>query len=144
VTDHWNALTQFFNYRNATGTIHEESMVDTPELAGGLHAAPSGPLVLKLTLGSAPSKSAIERKTLSRLDILKQMFDAFVNRLLAYNFQAHVGLVTFGTTATVSQNVTHAFENFRHQLNNMVANGDTAIWDSIALAMDQLQQYASK
>ncbi|KAF3049337.1 hypothetical protein E8E11_000526 [Didymella keratinophila] len=124
VTDHWNAFTQFFNYRNATGTIHEESMVDPPELSGGLHAAPSGPLVLKLTLGSVPSKSTGERKTLEA--------------------DTHVGLVTFGTTATVSQNVTHAIENFRHQLNNMVANGDTAIWNSIALAIDQLQQYASK
>lgn len=24
--DHWNVLSQFFNYRNATGTIHEESV----------------------------------------------------------------------------------------------------------------------
>jgi ubiquitin-protein ligase len=35
-------------------------------------------------------------------------------------------------------------EDFRHHLNNMKATGDTAVWDSIALAMDQLQQYASK
>lgn len=144
VTDHWNALSEYFNHHNATGTIHEESMVDPPEFSEGLDAHPSGPLVLKLGLGSAPSESASERKTPSRLDVLKQMFDAFVNRLLAYNFQTHVGLVIFGTTAIVSQNVTHAIENFRHQLNNMEAEGDTAIWDSIALAMDQLQQYASK
>jgi Mg-chelatase subunit ChlD len=44
----------------------------------------------------------------------------------------------------VSQKITHAVENFRHKLNNMAASRDTAIWDSIALALDQLQQYAKQ
>ncbi|KAJ8116748.1 hypothetical protein OPT61_g1881 [Boeremia exigua] len=144
-TVHWEPLSQFLNPRNATGSVNAESMIDASDLSEGSRVAPTnGPLVLKLSLGSAPLLKAHQRRTLSRLDVLKQMFDAFVNRLLAYNFQTHVGLVTFGTTASVSQNITHAIENFRHQLNNMVAEGDTAIWDSIALAMDQLQQYASR
>ncbi|KAF9695209.1 hypothetical protein EKO04_006853 [Ascochyta lentis] len=142
---HWEALSDYFNSQNATGTVNAESMIDASVMAQDPFSRPvSGPLVLKLSLGSAPSPKAEQRKTLSRLDVLKQMFDAFVNRLLAYSFQTHVGLVTFGSTASVSQPITHAVENFRHQLNNMVAEGDTAIWDSIALASDQLQQYAAK
>jgi uncharacterized protein YegL len=78
-----------------------------------------------------PSQPAEKRTaTLSRLDVLKQMFDAFINRLLAYSFQTHIGLITFGSTASVSQDITNAVENFRHQLNSMTAKGHTAIWDS--------------
>lgn len=72
------------------------------------------------------------------------MFDAFINRLLAYSFQTHIGLVTFSTKASVSQDITNAIENFRHKLNPMAASGDTAIWDSIALAQDQLENYGEK
>jgi uncharacterized protein YegL len=89
------------------------------------------------------------------------MFDAFVNRLLAYNFQTHMGnaklispkmnnltsllgLITFSSTAKVSQNITHAVENFRYKVNDMKALGDTALWDALALANDQLSEYAQK
>lgn len=44
----------------------------------------------------------------------------------------------------MSQETTHAVENFRHKLNNMKASGDTAIWDSIVLAQDQLLEYAKQ
>jgi NADH:ubiquinone oxidoreductase subunit 4 (subunit M) len=64
---------------------------------------------------------------------LKQMFDAFINRLLAYSLQTHIGLMTFGIKASVSQGITDAVENFRHNLNNMAAAGDTAIWDNMLL-----------
>jgi len=72
------------------------------------------------------------------------MFNAFVNRLLAYNYQTHMGLITFQSSATVSQKITHAIENFRHKVDGMKANGDTALWDALALANDQLSEYAQK
>ena len=103
------------------------------------------PHVFKICLGKQPRFSTSnELATLTRLDVLKQMFDAYVNRLLAYNFQTHLGLTTFSTKASVSQKITHAVENFRHKLNNMTATGDTAVWDSITLAHDQLKEYAKQ
>ncbi|KAG9196250.1 hypothetical protein G6011_01371 [Alternaria panax] len=98
----------------------------------------SRPHVFKLCLGGSPSKNQ-KRISLSRLDVLNQMFDAYINRLLAHNLQTRLGLVTFSTKSSVSQKITHALERFRHSLNNINASGDTAIWDSMALAQDQLQ-----
>ncbi|KAJ4318769.1 hypothetical protein N0V94_004283 [Neodidymelliopsis sp. IMI 364377] len=143
---HWKAMSSFFDPQNATGTLATESMLDPADRRmEDFVDATDQPLVLKLSLGNQPINTrASRRKNLSRLDVLKQMFDAFVNRLLAYNFQTHMGLVTFSTTTSVKQNITHAVENFRHQLDNMHADGDTAIWDSIALASDQLQQHTQK
>jgi ubiquitin-protein ligase len=83
-------------------------------------------------------------KTLSRMDVLKQMFDAYTNRLLAYGYQTHRGLVTFRSTPTLTQSITHAIENFRHQLNSSNASGDTALWDAITLGRDMLKQYGAK
>ncbi|KAH6622099.1 hypothetical protein C7974DRAFT_216154 [Boeremia exigua] len=142
---HWKAVSELLNLSNATGSVNAESAYDNSDSPTDLRTySTTGPLVLKLALGPSPAPPAGQRKTLSRLEVLKQMFDAFINRLLAYNFRTHVGLVTFSSTVSVSQDITHAIEDFRHQLNNMIPRGDTAIWDSVALAMDRLQQYALK
>ncbi|KAF2026042.1 hypothetical protein EK21DRAFT_116149 [Setomelanomma holmii] len=145
----WEPLSGYFTSENATGVLTEESCVDKSDNTGdcGLAASRrningSQPLVFKVALAGPPSSEKKRRNNLSRLDVLKHMFDAFINRLLPYSFQTHIGLITFGTKASVAQAITNAVENFRHKLNNMQAIGDTATWDSIALAQDQLQAYA--
>lgn len=55
-----------------------------------------------------------------------------------------LGLITFNSKASISQEVTHAIENFRQSVNSMSAAGDTALWDAIALADDLLSQYGQK
>jgi uncharacterized protein YegL len=145
VEAHWGPISQFFRRNCCTGTLATESCIDNED--PDQRDAPinaNQPLVFKLRLGKLPSCQKKKNNSLNRLDVLKRMFDAYINRLLAYNFQTHIGLVTFSTKASVSQKITHAVENFRHKLNNMAATGDTAIWDSIALAQDQLQQYAKQ
>jgi hypothetical protein len=126
VEAHWGPISQFFRRNYCTGTLATESCVDNED--PDQRDAPinaNQPLVFKLRLGKPPSCQKKKNNSLSRLDVLKQMFDAYINRLLAYNFQTHIGLVTFSTKASVSQKITHAVENFRHKLNNMAATGDS-------------------
>lgn len=89
----------------------------------------ASPLVLKVYIGGKPSqKKKNSGKNLSRvslalgqtgnnakpfyLDVLKAMFDAFVNRLLAYNFQTHMGnaqirLFRIGTGLIIASRIDH-------------------------------------
>jgi hypothetical protein len=128
---HWEDLSKFLDYEHGTGNLSEESLYDSKHAADDWlsRSVKQQPIVLKLQLGNPPTEKR-DPKYLSRLDVLKQTFDAFINRVLAYNFQTHIGLVTFGTTASLSQSITHAIENFRRQLNNVTAEGDTALWTS--------------
>ena len=133
VEAHWSPLSGCFTRIYSTGTLSHESCIDKAEESDDSEDEEwtgTKPLVFKVQL-DGPSSPGINRdNTLSRLDILKQMFDAYINRLLAYNFQTHIGLVTFNTKASVSQKITHAVKNFRHKLNDMTAAGDNSIWDS--------------
>ncbi|KAE8873449.1 hypothetical protein PTNB73_00081 [Pyrenophora teres f. teres] len=145
---HWEPISPYFNREFCTGTLSEEfcfTKEQDDEDSKNTYDADkvSQPLVFKVYLGLDSSASK-QKSHMTRLDVLKQMFDAYINRLLAYNFHSHVGLVTFSTKALVAQKITNAVENFRHKLNNLKASGDTAIWDSIALAQDQIQQYAEQ
>ncbi|KAI1688383.1 U-box domain containing protein [Pyrenophora tritici-repentis] len=137
---HWKTMYSCFNREFCTGILDEEPCVHKVQNAP-INA--SQPLVFKLLLDTLSTPSN-ETNHLTRLDVLKQMFDAYINRVLAYSFQPHIGLVTFNTKTQVAQKITNAVENSRHKLNNLAAYGDTAIWDSVALAQDQIQQHAKQ
>ncbi|KIW95993.1 uncharacterized protein Z519_03059 [Cladophialophora bantiana CBS 173.52] len=100
--------------------------------------------VLKVRLYKYESPEELEQrelqkqKVLSRMAVTKQVFSQFINRLIAYNFPTNVGLVTFGTAVSISQRVTSVIENFRQAVDSMKEEGDTALWDSVALAADHL------
>ncbi|KAI1083612.1 hypothetical protein F5B20DRAFT_577291 [Whalleya microplaca] len=99
------------------------------------------PMVLKVFIRKRDNKCV--NRGLTRLDALKQMFEALINRMLAYNYKTHVGLVSFSSQSQVAMPISHVLENFRRATVDMGANGDTALWDALALASDQVEEYAA-
>lgn len=167
-SSHWERLSTYFTPAHATGRLQAEKLCSmdkadrsdeggdssddndngatTDDSDGDVEddaRALQKHTVLKVHLSKGRHKAKAEI-SLTRLDVLKQMFDAFVNRVLAYNYKTHMGLVVFETSAKVSQPLTPVVENFRHRVNTMEAKGDTALWDALALADDQLTEYSQK
>ncbi|KAK4552990.1 hypothetical protein LTR86_009914 [Recurvomyces mirabilis] len=103
------------------------------------------PLVFKVAVTTKSQRSETKRdRKISRLDALKQIFQALINRILAYNYKTHIGLITVGTTTQLVKQLDGVIENFRRAVDTMSAKGDTALWDSLALAHDQLNDYSKK
>lgn len=128
-------LSRFFNRTHCFGHLQEESV-----FIGAHPPSTTGPLVLKVQLNGIHRPST--RVRLSRMDVLKQLFEAIINRVQGYGFNTHVGLVTFASEAAVSMPISRVIENFRRATSDMHAKGDTALWDAIALARDQLKNYS--
>ncbi|KAG9697826.1 hypothetical protein KCU95_g3327, partial [Aureobasidium melanogenum] len=101
------------------------------------------PLVLKIKFSEAAGHEK-RKRALSRLQVLKQMFEAMINRMIAYSYKTHIGLVTFDSTAIISQSITHVIENFRRSVEKMRAKGDTALWDGIKLAQTEIMKHAER
>lgn len=101
------------------------------------------PLVLKVRIDEVAGHEK-RKRSLSRLQVLKQMFEAVINRLIAYSYKTHIGLVTFDSNVKVSQSITHVIENFRRSMEKMHASGDTALWDGLKLAQVEIMKYAEK
>src|SRR5436305_13147024 len=72
------------------------------------------------------------------------MFEAFINRSLAYRVKSHIGLITFASRASVSQGITDIIEDFRDSTRSVSCDGHTALWDALALAQESLSEYAKK
>ncbi|KAE9993630.1 hypothetical protein EG327_004151 [Venturia inaequalis] len=104
----------------------------------------SEPLVFKFMFRAERWKSSRRKTQLSRLDALKQMFDQLLNRIIAYGYRTHLGLITINSLAHPVQRITHVVEDFRATVTRLTAHGDTALWDSLELAKDRIVEYAAK
>ncbi|EME39358.1 hypothetical protein DOTSEDRAFT_179879 [Dothistroma septosporum NZE10] len=135
-------LASLLTGEHCLGRLDEEPVYSEPRAVLDRFSSTGQPLVLKLKI-SHLRRSQGERCKFTRLDVLKQMFEALINRIIAYNFNTHVGLISFGETATVAQPISHVIENFRRAVSQLHAHGNTALWEALQLAHDQIQQYAA-
>lgn len=137
--DETESLSLYLTQSHCTGQLESEDAFtkDTSNLG-----SQSNHKVLKVMLAT-PREDAWNHG-LTRLDVLKQMFEALINRMLAYSYKNHVGLVKFSSHAQVVMPISHVLENFRRATNELIGGGDTALWDALALAGDQIEQYASR
>merc|ERR1719424_497575 len=90
-----------------------------------------------------PSKECTG-KTLTRLACVKQLFEAFVNRIQAYHKPTDVGLVVFNQSARLACPPTAFSEDFRDEVENSKPSGDTALYDAIDCAAEALESWRSK
>ena len=99
---------------------------------------------LTLVVGFKPAKQAEERKSLTRLETVRQVFFAFTNRMDAYDYKTSIGLVTFGSLVQVACAVTPIFDTFRETIDGVDTTGDTKLYDAIALAADHLEAFSAR
>jgi hypothetical protein len=159
----WDRLTRLFDAQQPKALIRHEPLIpgstrtleddldedfDEDEASSGEEAASYGNYrVLKVELHSYMSPEEIEEeerrklRMFTRMAVSKQVFNAFINRLIAYNFPTTVGLVTFGSHARLSQPMTDVIENFRTAVDKIEVEGDTALWDAVHLAADRLTHH---
>ncbi|KAH3761996.1 Ubiquitin-conjugating enzyme E2 11 [Pelomyxa schiedti] len=97
-------------------------------------------LTLKFQMDSRSSYKPESRMT--RLDIVKQLFNAFVNRSVAYNYPVQIGLVLFSDNASLECGITPLFEEFRCHVESARSRGNTALYSAINLAASTLNTFA--
>ncbi|KAK3677482.1 hypothetical protein LTR78_002332 [Recurvomyces mirabilis] len=135
-------LSAYLDAQHCFGHLGEEKVFRDQTRTARPH---DQPLVFKVAISMKKQRAETKRdRKISRLDALKQIFQALINRILAYSYKTHIGLVTVGTNAQLVKQLDGVIENFRRAVDTMSASGDTALWDSLALAHDQLKEYSKK
>ncbi|XP_048093172.1 uncharacterized protein LOC125290545 [Alosa alosa] len=75
---------------------------------------------------------------MDRMTAVKQLFDAFANRSMAYNFHIVIGLVTFGRSVDIIHIFTENLEKFKQRMQSLEAKGNTPLYDALDLAAAEL------
>jgi ubiquitin-conjugating enzyme E2 D/E len=82
--------------------------------------------------------------TMTRIGAVKQLFHAFANRSMAYNYSHVIGLTLFGSTVKVVSKVSELFESFKKHVDDTLTSGRTALYDALVNASEQLDEFGSK
>eukprot|EP01084_Bolivina_argentea_P213339 362348_1 len=78
---------------------------------------------------------------LSRLDIIKECWYAFINRLKAYDFANHIGLIVFDSNIVVECSLTPLYEKFRNCVEKIEIGTATKLRDAMKLGTDLLLKW---
>jgi len=85
-----------------------------------------------------------ERRYLSRLEAVKQLFHAFINRSQAYDYPNEIGLLLFGSETKLVCPLSPVFEDFRDKVDEAHTSGDTRLYDAIDSAAHHLEEWKRK
>ncbi|KAM6979787.1 uncharacterized protein FYW47_018954 [Aplochiton taeniatus] len=69
--------------------------------------------------------------TMSRLEAVKQLFDNFANRTMAYDFHHVISLMKFDSKVQSLHTFTETLEIFRDHIHSLQAHGCTALYDAL-------------
>ena len=75
-----------------------------------------------------------EETELTRMEAVKELFDAFINRSIAYNYPTAIGLVPFSTDVPEADEIeiTPSYEDFREEIQDMEAAGEACLlWNTV-------------
>lgn len=78
---------------------------------------------------------------LSRLDVVKKLFDSFINRSIAYSFNTAIGLMSFGNDHQMECEMTPFYESFRDKMGDLDTKGATALYAALKMAAKKLVQW---
>eukprot|EP01083_Nonionella_stella_P316311 1146335_1 len=82
-----------------------------------------------------------EEEAMSRLDVVKCYWSAFLNRSKAYDYANHIGLIVFDSSVETSCHLSPLYERFRKRVEEVEVRGCTALRDAMKEACKQLMEW---
>lgn len=79
-----------------------------------------------------------------KLQVVKEIFEVFINRTISYKYSHHIGLVTFSDNANLVQRMTPVIEDLRCAFIGVQTDGGTALWKALEACEGHLTSYAAR
>ncbi|XP_067223290.1 uncharacterized protein [Chanodichthys erythropterus] len=76
---------------------------------------------------------------MKRIEALKEIFDSFSNRCMAYNFDQVICLVKFDSVVKTLHTFTETVETFKEYVHGLQANGRTVLYDALNHGCQELK-----
>ncbi|CAL8323499.1 unnamed protein product [Arctogadus glacialis] len=96
-------------------------------------------LVLMDTSSSMEEECYGELK-MKKMDAVKELFDSFATRTMAYDFHHVIGLASFSSKVTVIHTFTETLEKFKAHLRELRPSGPTLLYDALKRGVKELNK----
>ncbi|KAJ7994689.1 hypothetical protein DPEC_G00252100 [Dallia pectoralis] len=130
----------------------KQSTVNVDELANKLRdvrsdqtfmtsRAPKEAILVLVDSSSSMSEECYDSEIqITRIDAVKQLFDNFAQRSMAYGFHHVVGLVKFDSFVKTLHTFTETLETFKEYIHKLGANGCTLLYDALKHGISELEK----
>ncbi|XP_029931219.1 uncharacterized protein LOC115375808 [Myripristis murdjan] len=81
---------------------------------------------------------------MKRINAVKELFDNFATRTMAYDFHHVIGLVKFDSTVKTLHTFTETLEKFKEHIRNLEANGRTVLYDALQHGVSELEKVKTR
>ncbi|KAL2078640.1 hypothetical protein ACEWY4_026325 [Coilia grayii] len=97
-------------------------------------------MVLLDSSGSMSEKCCYSDITMDRLTAVKQLFNSFADRSMAYNFHNIIALVRIGGDVKIIHTFTENLPKFQQSIDTLRADGNTPLYDALNLSVEELDK----
>ncbi|XP_056441293.1 uncharacterized protein LOC130378567 isoform X2 [Gadus chalcogrammus] len=94
-------------------------------------------LVLMDTSSSMEEECELKMR---KIDAVKELFDSFASRTMAYDFYHVIGLVGFSTDVKLLHTFKETLETFKQSLRNLQPNGRTVLYDALQQGVKEMEE----
>ncbi|XP_034411784.1 uncharacterized protein LOC117746629 [Cyclopterus lumpus] len=103
---------------------------------------PKEAILVLIDTSSSMDEECYVGSEMKKIDVVKELFDNFATRTMAYDFYHVIGLVTFGSLVKLLYKFTENLETFKEHVRSIEAAGCTLLYDALrraALELEKLQ-----
>ncbi|KAF3707745.1 Ubiquitin-conjugating enzyme E2 E2 [Channa argus] len=105
---------------------------------------PKEAILVLIDTSSSMGEDCYGNATIQKIHAVKQLFDNFATRSMAYDFHHVIGLVKFDSTVTMLHTFTETLEKFKEKVHTLEAAGRTQLYDALQQGVFELGKVKEK
>ncbi|KAM7383816.1 hypothetical protein PAMA_011264 [Pampus argenteus] len=105
---------------------------------------PNEAILVLIDTSSSMTDMCYESVEIQKIHAVKELFDNFASRIMAYDFHHVIGLVKFDSTVTTLHTFTEALEKFKEHVHTLEASGQTMLYDALQHGTLELKKVKNK
>ncbi|XP_026156317.1 uncharacterized protein LOC113126493 [Mastacembelus armatus] len=105
---------------------------------------PKEAIMVLIDTSSSMSETCYGNVEIQKIHAVKELFDNFATRSMAYDFHHVIGLVEFNSRVTTLHTFTETLEKFKEKIHSLEASGRTMLYDALKHGMLELEKVKEK
>ncbi|CAL8352949.1 unnamed protein product [Boreogadus saida] len=100
---------------------------------------PKEAILVLMDTSSSMGEECYGELKMRKIDAVKELFDSFATRTMAYDFHHVIGLVRFGTDVKLLHTFTETLEKFKEHLRDLLPNGQTVLYEALQHGVKEME-----
>ncbi|XP_028254928.1 uncharacterized protein LOC114431579 [Parambassis ranga] len=101
---------------------------------------PKEAILVLIDASSSMAEKCYGSVDIQKIHAVKELFDNFASRTMAYDFHHVIGLAKFDSTVTMLHTFTETLEKFKEHVRTLKALGNTKLYDALAYGRLELEK----